>query len=117
MIIECFHRQMKAALKAQQDPDHWCEALPLGICTALKDDLGCTAAELVYHTSLHLPGKFFTPSGDDGMDLTAYVSKLRATMQTLQPTPTRHTPCSQVYTKINRYGVERVPLRVWLRVC
>lgn len=91
---------MKAALKAQQDPNHWAEALPLillGIRTAFKDDLQCTAAELVYGTSLRLPGEFFTPSSDDNLDPTTYVSRLRSTMQTLQATPTRHTQRSQVH--------------------
>ena len=49
-IIERFHRQLKSALKAQPHPENWTEALPLallGVRTALKDDLQCTAAELV----------------------------------------------------------------------
>ena len=50
-LVERFHRQLKVALKAQAHPEHWTDALPmvlLGIRTALKEDIQCTAAELVY---------------------------------------------------------------------
>lgn len=43
----------------------WVEAFPLallGIRTDLKADIGCSAAELVYGTTLRLPGKFFVSS-------------------------------------------------------
>ena len=49
-LVEMFHRQLKAALKASPQPDNWTDMLPLvllGIHTALKEDLGCTTAELV----------------------------------------------------------------------
>ena len=64
-MVERFHRQLKAALKAQPTPDAWMDTLPLillGIRTALKEDLNSTAAEMVYGTTLRLPGEFFTPS-------------------------------------------------------
>ena len=60
-LVERFHRQLKASLKAQPDPTKWTEALPLvllGIRTALKTDLQCNTAELVYGTTLRLPGEF-----------------------------------------------------------
>ena len=49
-LIERFHRQIKASMKAQSDPTHWAESLPLlllGIHSAYKTEIGCTAAELV----------------------------------------------------------------------
>ncbi len=60
-------RQLKAALKCHQQPDKWTESLLmvlLGVRSALKEDLGCTAAELVYGAPLRLPGEFFTPCPD-----------------------------------------------------
>ena len=62
--VERFHRQLKAALKAQLQPHLWMDALPLvlGIRTALKKDIASTTAEMVYGTTLRLPGEFFTPS-------------------------------------------------------
>ena len=64
-MVERFHRQLKAALKAQPQPDLWMDALPLvllGIRTALEEDISSMAAEMVYGTTLRLPGEFFTPS-------------------------------------------------------
>ncbi|BHF84348.1 hypothetical protein SprV_0902749900 [Sparganum proliferum] len=60
-LVERFHRQLKASLRAQDNPSHWSEHLPLvmlGIRTALKPDLECSAAELVYDTTLRIPGDF-----------------------------------------------------------
>ena len=55
-VIERFHRQLKAALKAQPNPPHsWIDTLPLillGIRTLLKEDISETAAEMVYGTTL-----------------------------------------------------------------
>ena len=58
-IIERFHRQLKSSIKACHNPIIWTESLPLillGIRTTLKEDLHCTTAELVYGTTLRLPG-------------------------------------------------------------
>ncbi len=61
-MVERFHRQLKAALKAQPQPTAWMDTLPLillGIRTALKEDISATTAEMVYGTTLRLPGEFF----------------------------------------------------------
>ena len=50
-LVEHFHCQLKAALKATPDPTHWVNALPLvllGIRISLKQDIGCSTAKLVY---------------------------------------------------------------------
>ena len=57
--------------------------------SALKDDLCCTAAELVYGTSLCLPGDFFSPLPDSAADPASYVTHLKSTMQQLWATPPR----------------------------
>ena len=90
-IIERFHRQLKTALKTYPDPNSWATLLPmvlLGIHTALKDDLGCTAAELVYGTSLRLPGEFFAASPDTP-NPSSYVTQLKSAMRQLRASPTR----------------------------
>ena len=64
-LIERFRCQLKAALWAQSTPDSWTESLPLvllGICTAVKKDLQFSTAELVYVTTLCLPGDFISSS-------------------------------------------------------
>ena len=85
--------EQKAALKAQPHPQHWTTSLPmllLGVCTALKVDLGCTAASLVYGTSLRLPDDFFPTSASlSTPDPTTYVTSLKSMMRTLHTTPPR----------------------------
>ena len=54
-LVERFHCQLKGSLKCIPDPTHWTKALPLillGIRATVKQDLKCTAAELVYGTTL-----------------------------------------------------------------
>ena len=94
-MVERFHRQLKSALKTQQQPSAWMDALPLvllGIRTALKEDTRSTAAEMVYGTTLHLPGEFFTSSLSSTLaDPLDYVTQLKSHMQQLQPSATRPT--------------------------
>ncbi|XP_064485435.1 uncharacterized protein LOC135397766 [Ornithodoros turicata] len=61
----------------------------LGIRTALKEDLACTVSELVYGTTLRLPGDFFPPTDRPPPDYTTYALRLRTLMNSLSPTPTR----------------------------
>ena len=59
-MIECFHRQLKAALRACPDQQRWSEYVPivlLGYRAAIKEDLGYSPAELVYGVPLCLPGQ------------------------------------------------------------
>jgi len=55
-LVERFHRQLKAAIKCHNN-NRWTESLPtilLGIRAAWREDLGTTAAELVYGETLRL---------------------------------------------------------------
>ena len=100
-IIERFHRQLKAALKAHMSSSHWTETLPLlllGIRTALKTDLQCSAAELVYGTTLRVPGEFFlqdTASATE--DTSVLLTNLKAAMRELRAVPPRHQTRSNTY--------------------
>ena len=100
-IIERFHRQLKASLKCHTNSARWTESLPLvllGIRTALKDDIRCSAAEMVYGTALRLPGGFFDVSMDnDAPDAQSFASRLKSTMQQLQPAPV----CTQPQRKVH----------------
>ena len=103
-LVERFHRQLKTALKAQPNADNWVHHLPmvlLGIRTALKEDLHCSAAELVYGTTLRLPAEFFDSSSSTDLDPVNYVAKLRSTMQQLRPTPPRHHSKHKAYISKN----------------
>ena len=84
-LVERFHRHFKEGLKARMAGNNWVNELPivlLGIRTTLKEDLSCSSADLVYGTTLRLPGDFFT--APTIMDPTSFVSQLRHTIQSQQ---------------------------------
>ena len=88
-LVERFHRQLKGAMKCLPDTTHWTKALPLillGIRTTFKQDCRCTAAELVYGTTLRLPGEFFnTTSTSAQLEPDSYATQLKTIIQKLQP--------------------------------
>ena len=90
-MVERFHRQLKTSIKCH-DTVHWTEVLPLvlpGIRTTLKTDINCTAAELVYGSSLRIPGEFVTSSQTIVEDRSSYVARLKEHMSHIRPTATR----------------------------
>nr|VZI23835.1 unnamed protein product [Spirometra erinaceieuropaei] len=101
-MVERFHRQLKTALRAVEDPGNWSDNLPLallGIRAALKSDLGCSAAELVFGTTLGLPGEMITPTSR-GADETPdnLVHRLQQFMRSLSPVPPR-APMTESYVE------------------
>ncbi len=87
-MVERFHRHLKTGLKARLTNGNWVDELPvvlLGIRTALKEDLSCSAAEMVYGTTLRLPGDFFSEPTQE--DPSTTVSRLRNAMQRQQFVP------------------------------
>ncbi|XP_064461757.1 uncharacterized protein LOC135371714 [Ornithodoros turicata] len=90
-MVERLHRQLKGAIMAHEDTAHWSSVLPvvlLGIRASVNSDLGCSAAELVYGTTLRLPADFFdvtevsTPPG-------TYVDTLRRAFANVRPASPR----------------------------
>ncbi|BHF59912.1 hypothetical protein SprV_0100287300 [Sparganum proliferum] len=70
-MVERFHRQLKASLHAAADPENWTDHLPLvllGIRSALKPDLDCSAAELVFVATVRLPGEMITPTPQGALE-------------------------------------------------
>lgn len=97
--IELFHRTLKAALMSQSNIN-WLQKLStvlLGLRSTFKEDLQCTAAELVYGTSLRLPGEFFTDNTAKNLS-TDFVELLRNTMAQLKPTPTSNHANMKAFT-------------------
>jgi hypothetical protein len=74
--------------------EKWIEALPLvllGICTAYKEDLKSSAAELVYGEPLRVPGELLVPAAPK-VKTSGFIQQLRRQMDQLQPTPAaRHS--------------------------
>nr|VZI18132.1 unnamed protein product [Spirometra erinaceieuropaei] len=76
-----------------------------GIRTALKPDLECSAAELVYGTALRIPGDFFGYSqSSTDLDPSDYVQRLRQAMTHLRATPPRPSTSKSV----NRVGLWKI---------
>ena len=64
-MVERFDRNLKEALKARLVDNDGVLALPwvmLGIRTAPKEDLNCSAAEMVFGSTLTVPGEFISPT-------------------------------------------------------
>ena len=80
-MVERFHRQFKAAIMAHESPNPWTITLPavlLGVCSAVKERLGMSAAKMIYGTTLRLPGEFTKQyTVDANTDLENYSDKLR----------------------------------------
>lgn len=89
-MVERFHRHLKSAIMAHASPN-WFHKLPiimLGIRSVFREDLACSVAELVYGTSLRLPGEFFEPASSIP-DISQYLTILRSTMSALRPSSPR----------------------------
>ncbi|GFU02221.1 hypothetical protein TNCV_2465991 [Trichonephila clavipes] len=90
-MIEELHRPLKSAIKCHAT-ERWTEVLPiilLGLRASLKEDILCTPAELVFGTTIRLPGEMFVSSKPDD-DVLNFVSKLKSHMQSLHPKPPKH---------------------------
>lgn len=88
-IIERFHRTLKAAILCHST-ERWIEHLPvilLGLRAIHKDDIGASPAELVYGTTLRIPGEFFEANQtlETNSDI---VTELRTAMSRIRPTET-----------------------------
>ncbi|GFV44939.1 transposon Tf2-11 polyprotein [Trichonephila clavipes] len=90
-MIEELHRPLKSAIKCHAT-ERWTEVLPiilLGLRASLKEDILCTPAELVFGTTIRLPGEMFDSSKPDD-DVVNFVSKLKSHMQSLHPKQPKH---------------------------
>ena len=115
--VERFHRQLKASLMASGRPrEDWCSTLPLvllGIRASLKQDLHLSSAELVYGTTLRLPGELLCSSPDPPpCSVQDFASSFKSAMQSLQPVQPRTHPvktfvsqdledCSHVFVRVD----------------
>lgn len=97
-MIERWHRSLKTAIKCHEYQE-WTDVLPtvlLGLRTAIKEDINATAADLVYGTSLRLPGDLFF-SEDTPINQTIFLRGFRQAMQSLKPRSTAHHTRTKVF--------------------
>ncbi|CAB0044533.1 unnamed protein product [Trichogramma brassicae] len=92
-MVERMHRTLKAALKCSPETP-WTLALPgvlLGLRTTFKEDLQASPAEMVFGTSLRIPGEFVARQEPDKTSPSEFVLALRRLFQAIRPVPaSRH---------------------------
>ena len=95
-MVERFHRQLKAAIMAHESPKIWTALL--GARSAAKELLSNSAAEVIYGTTLRLPGEFTQKYNVDAhTDLDSYSDKLRVAMSRLRLCPPRDTTQKNIF--------------------
>ncbi|UYV66080.1 hypothetical protein LAZ67_4000089 [Cordylochernes scorpioides] len=100
-LVERLHRQIKAAIMASGNTINWIDALPLvllGIRTSYKEDLKCTAAEMVFGTTLNLPADLLTNSEFKNPDPSNFATQLKNYMNRIRPQPTRRTNQNNIFS-------------------
>ncbi|XP_076038946.1 uncharacterized protein LOC143024086 [Oratosquilla oratoria] len=101
-MVERFHRQLKAALYAHAlNNELWSVALSLvllGIRTSLKVDIGHSPAELVFGTTLRLPGEFIADvPHSNSCTPHDFAFQLKETMAKLHPVPPRQAKSPRTF--------------------
>ena len=121
-MVERFHRDLKAALRARLSGPNWADELPwvlLGLRTAPRADLHASIAELVYGTTLTVPGDFIAPS-DDVTTTAEFLHNLREEVAAIRPTPASRHGATRSHVPDNlatadfvfvRHDAHRGPLR------
>lgn len=99
-IIERWHRSLKNAIKCL-DTNNWVDALPtvlLGLRTTWKNDIQATAAEMIFGTTLRLPGEFFLKS-DQSLTENDFITELKQTMNQIRPVPTANHSKENIFVQ------------------
>ncbi|ROT78937.1 putative choline/ethanolamine kinase [Penaeus vannamei] len=97
-MVERLHRHMKQALTSSSSNRRWVDQLPhvlLNIRTSFKEDLQCTAAEMVYGTTLALPADFIVTAGN--FEPGTFGKQLCERMTRVRSRPTRPTRQQDIY--------------------
>ena len=92
-MVESLHRQLKAELKTRTTGPNWFAELPmvlLGIRSSWRVDPGCSPAELVYGSTLRIPGEFLQSRDARTMEPDLpFLRELQRTMRSLQLPPAK----------------------------
>lgn len=113
-MIERWHHSLKAAIMCHGRKD-WVNVLPmvlLGLRNSYKEDIKTSAAEMVYGTTLRLPGEYFTEEPMECPEM--FAQKLRERMRRVRSMPTAHhikprifihkelEDCTHVFIRVDR---------------
>ena len=112
-LVERFHRSLKTSLRAQLDHNHWETHLPLvllGLRSAVKTDLNCSSAELVYGKALTLPGQLVVNTTDTVTTNTNFTQRLLEHMSKLSPAKSR-SPQTSAFLQKELYNCTHVFVR------
>jgi hypothetical protein len=119
-MIERSHRQIKDSLRSRVAGQDWQQHLPwvlLGLRVAPKEDSGLSSAELVYGSTLTLPGDFPATPESPTSDFIQRVQRLqppRTRLQQRPPQPAKLTgslaEASHVYVRRGGAGPPLSPL-------
>lgn len=110
-LIERYHRTLKASIKCHQN-DTWCDVLPLimlAFRTTFKTNLQACPAELVYGTTLKLPGDFFENKTINYS--TDFVKNLKNTMNQIKTIVTSNHSSNEYFVQKELSNCTHVFLR------
>ncbi|GFT51933.1 hypothetical protein TNCV_1226491 [Trichonephila clavipes] len=106
-------RTLKGAIKAHNNI-RWTESLPtvlLGLRAAIRPDISYTIAQMVYGTSIKLPGEFFDPPTIN-MDPQNFVAKLQQHMAELKPLKSPSNRKQNIFVHKDLKSCSRVFIRI-----
>ncbi|GFX04497.1 integrase catalytic domain-containing protein [Trichonephila clavipes] len=95
-MIEELHRLLKSAIKCHAT-ERWTEVLPiilLGLRASLKEDILCTPSELVFGTTIRLPGEICKPAFFLNTEDLQLPQTKNETPATVEPNATASTPAT-----------------------
>ena len=104
-MVERLHRQLKSALKARTTDPYWMDHLPfvlLGLRVAWRENPNCSPAELVYGSSLRIPGEFIDTQNNRQCEPTSqFLRDLQHAMHSAIPPPTMYHTTPQQHLPPN----------------
>ncbi|XP_046145517.1 uncharacterized protein LOC123988815 [Osmia bicornis bicornis] len=113
--VERLHRTLKAAIRSHGTKT-WTDSIPtilLGLRTALKEDSDYSISQMVYGTTIKLPGEFFVKS-KMSISPETFISRLQSQMEAVRPCTARYRTnlkifvhkdlktCSHVFVRTDR---------------
>lgn len=92
----------------------WTDVLPivlLGLRSAWKDDLKCSAAEMVYGEPLRIPGEFLHSNNSDTLQPIEFVKQLKEHISKIRPVPASNHASKPVFVHKDLKSCTHIYLR------